>query len=155
MRRWRRGAVSVSHLVEADGSLVFPTVDVRVRVFNTGQPAVCFCAIPDIAMLAAINREIDAAADDQNALGHDARQKREVEVLADQLSLERDESTPVWKAQAQGLPAEHRADCSAQAILGCRLRGRRQRKEHDQRNGHWSEGEVPCSALCVLGPQES
>ena len=78
-----------------------------------------------------------------------------MEVLADPLSLERDESTPVWKALAQGLPAEHEPTQMHNPSQDAGCGGRRQRKEHDQRNGHWSEVEVPCSALCVLGPQKS
>jgi hypothetical protein len=50
-----------------------------------------------------------------------AREQREADVMGDLLSVERDEAALVWQAKAQGLPVEHRADCSPLAILQCRL----------------------------------
>jgi hypothetical protein len=41
--------------------------------------------------------------------------------LGDLLAVERIEAAMVFAAWAQGLPCEHRADCSALAILGCAL----------------------------------
>ena len=38
------------------------------------------------------------------------------------LEIERQEAAAVWAAQQQNLPCEHRADCSACAILGVALR---------------------------------
>ena len=125
----------MTNLVEHDREIVWPEQSIRAQVFNTGTPAVAYAEVPaTVALLAwvhkdaLINRleaEIDGESDDKNALGHEERQKREAEVMGDLLAIERDESALVWQAQAQGLPAERRADCGAQAILGCRLRGGR------------------------------
>ena len=66
--------------------------------------------------------------DDKSALSHAERQKREAEAMADLLSVERDESVLVWRAQAERLPVEHRADCDVCShCLACgwsRLRAR-------------------------------
>ena len=42
-------------------------------------------------------------------------------VRRDLLAVERDEACLVRTALAQGLPTEHRSDCSVQAILQCQL----------------------------------
>jgi hypothetical protein len=73
------------------------------------------------ALIAALDREIDVEADDKNALAPADRSVKEAEVLGDLLAVERDESTLVWIAQAQNLPAEHRPDVSPLALLGLRL----------------------------------
>ena len=59
----------------------------------------------------------DAAA----ALSHQARVKAEAEVMADLLSVERDESFFAWRAQAERLPVEHRRDINPLALRGLRL----------------------------------
>ena len=79
------------------------------------------CWINLEALLKRLDAEIDSEADDKNALSHDERQKREAVVLGDLLAVERDEAALVWAAQAQGLPAEHRADVDPCALLGVRL----------------------------------
>jgi hypothetical protein len=73
------------------------------------------------ALIAALDREIASEADDGAALTHEARQQREAETMGDLLAVEREESFSVWSAQSQGLPCEHRSDCSPLAILQCRL----------------------------------
>jgi hypothetical protein len=95
------------------------------------RAAVAFTETPDAIALFAwtfgdvlvkrLDEAIDADADDANALGHDERRKREAQVWADLLEIERIESALVWAALAQGLPTEHRGDCSPQAVLQCRL----------------------------------
>ena len=54
-------------------------------------------------------------------LTHEAREKAEAEVMADLLDIERQEAAVVWRGQSEGLPVEHRADCSPLAILQLRL----------------------------------
>jgi hypothetical protein len=49
-----------------------------------------------------------AATGDAAALSHQAREKAEAEVMADLLSLKRDESFFVRRAQAERLAVEHR-----------------------------------------------
>ena len=72
-------------------------------------------------LVAKLDAEINSEADDAAALSHEAREKAEAEVMADLLATERDESWLVWKAQAENLPVEHRADISPLALLGLRL----------------------------------
>jgi hypothetical protein len=72
-------------------------------------------------LIAALDREINTEADDPAALSHEARQKAEAEVQSDLLAVERDESALVFKAWTDGLPCEHRSDCSPLALLGLRL----------------------------------
>jgi hypothetical protein len=122
----QRGAVNVSRLVEHDGDLEFPTQQVQVAI---PPPAVVgFATVIDtVALVAwlhhdmligALDREIDAEADDDAALSHEVREQREAEVMGDILEQDRTEAALVWQAQAQGLPIEHRADCSPIALLG-------------------------------------
>jgi hypothetical protein len=73
------------------------------------------------ALIAALDREIDAEGDDAAALTHEQREQRESEVLSDLLSVERDEAALTWSAIEDGLPCEFRADCSPLAILQIRL----------------------------------
>ena len=123
----QRGEVSVSRLVEHDGQLDWPLMQLVVPV-RGAQGAAGITEVPDtVAMFAWMHRdalikkldtEIDAEADDKAALSHDARQKAEVEVSSDLLDIERQEAALVWQAQAQGLPVEHRSDINPVALLG-------------------------------------
>lgn len=127
----QRGAVSVARLIEHDGPVEFATMRVQSTVFNAQAGAVAFAELPDTlaltawlhkdALIAALDGEIDAEGDDAAALTPEQREQREAEVMADLLACERDESELVWQAQAQNLPAEHRADCSPVAILGVQI----------------------------------
>jgi hypothetical protein len=126
-----RGEPSVSRLVELDGPVEFQTQRVQSAVYNAQQGAVAFHEAVDAAALFAflapeilikrLDALIDAEADDKAALSHEARQKAEAEVIGDLLAVEFQESCFVWQAQSEGLPCEHRADCSPCAILGLRL----------------------------------
>ena len=121
-----QGAPVVSDLIEHDRQIVWPTQRVQSSVYNAEPGAIAFAEVPDIALVAwlhkealivALDREIASEADDKGALSREARQKAEAEVLADLLCAERDESFFVWRAMDERLPAEHRADCAAEAIL--------------------------------------
>ena len=68
-----------------------------------------------------LDAEISTESYDKVALSHDQRQQAEAETMADLLDIERQEAEFVWQAQAQGLPVEHRAECSPLAILQVRL----------------------------------
>jgi hypothetical protein len=68
-----------------------------------------------------LDAEISTESDDKVALSYEQRQQAEAETMADLLSVERDEAALTWQAQAQGLPVEHRSDCSPLALLGLRL----------------------------------
>jgi hypothetical protein len=80
-----------------------------------------FCWTFKDALIAALDREIDAAADDQNALASEARERAEAELSGDLLDVERQEAALTWRAQAEGLLVEHRPDCAPQAILALQL----------------------------------
>lgn len=124
------GGPSVSDLVENDRAITWPTRNVQSSVYNVEGPAIAFAEVSDaVALVAWLHKdtliaklaaEIDAEADDTAALTHEQRQRAEAETLGDLLSVERDEAWFVWKAMDERLPVEHRADCSPEAILGCR-----------------------------------
>jgi hypothetical protein len=126
-----QGAPSVSLLVEHDGKVEFQTQRLQSEVFNAQPGAIGYAAIPDVvglfawlhrdALIAALDREIAAEADDKAALSHTDRELRTSETMSDLLSVERDESALVWLAMDQKLPVEHRADCSPQAVLQVQL----------------------------------
>jgi hypothetical protein len=88
---------------------------------ETTDPIALVAWVHKDALVAALDREIDAEVDDGAALSHETRQQREAEVQGDLLAVERDQSALVWQAQAQGLPCEFRADCSPLAILQVQL----------------------------------
>jgi hypothetical protein len=125
------GAPNVSNLIEHDRPITWLTQMLRSEVHNTPVPSVAFAETHDLlpliawlhksALVAALDREIDAEADDKAAMTHEVRQKAEAEVMGDLLAVEYDESALVWQAQAEKLPCEHRADCSAQCVLQVRL----------------------------------
>ncbi len=127
----QRGTPDVSALIEHDGNIVWPMQRVQSQVFNAGPGAVAFHEVVDVVGLFAfflkptaisiLDGLVDIEGDDKAALSHEAREKAEAETMADLLAVERDECVPVWQAQAQGLPVEHRADISPLALLGLKL----------------------------------
>jgi hypothetical protein len=126
-----QGAPSVTLLVEHDREVEFQTRRVQAEVYGAEQRALAFTEVPDTlalvawlnkdALIAALDREIAAEADDKAALSHTDRELRTSETMSDLLAVERDESALVWSAQSQSLPIEHRADCSPLALLGIAL----------------------------------
>jgi hypothetical protein len=127
----QRGAPSASSLIEHDDEIIWPMVQVQVQVFNAQPEAIDFAEVPDMlaidawrnrdALIAALDREIVAEADDKAALSHTDRELRTSETMSDLLAVERTEAALVWSAQAQSLPVEHRGDISPQALLGVAL----------------------------------
>ncbi len=127
-----QGAPDVANLIEHDREIIWPTQRVQSQVFNTETPAaVGFATVPDAlalmawlhrdALIAALDREIATESDDAASLSHAEREKRLSEVQQDLLFAEYEEAALTWTALEQGLPAQHRADCSPLAILQCRL----------------------------------
>jgi hypothetical protein len=127
-----QGAPIVSNVVEHDGDLIWPMTSLRSEVLGGELPSLAFAEIFNPVALACwlhrdllikrLDDEINAEADDAAALTHEARQRAGAEVQGDLLDIERQEAALVWQAQQQGLPVEHRGDCSPQAILGAALR---------------------------------
>ena len=126
----QRGAPDVTNVLEHDAGIVWPMSRVQSEVFAE-QRALAFAEVPDTlaltcwlhkdALIAALDREISSEADDKAALTHEARQKAEAELMGDLLDIERQEAALVWRAMDEKLPAEHRHDCSPQAVLQVRL----------------------------------
>ena len=118
-------------LIASGRPVEFPVQRLQSDVVASKTPALAFAEVGDgIALLAwtfkdalfaALDREIDARADDKHALTPEARAKAEAEVMADLLSVEREECALVWRALSQNLPVFHRNDCSPLAILQCGL----------------------------------
>jgi hypothetical protein len=127
-----RGVIDVSPLIEHDDKIIWPTMRVQSTVFNAQPGAVAFAeGVPDTlallafllkpTLIAALDAEIDAEADDPAALTHEAREVAAAEVMGDLLSVERDESALTWRAMDERLPVEFRADINPLALLGLRL----------------------------------
>jgi len=126
-----QGVPSVAGLVELDHPIEWPRQQVQSQVRDGDHLALGFAEVSDaVALVAWLHRdalikrldaEIDSEADDAASLSHEDRQRREAEVLGDILAQDRIEAAMVWSGQSQGLPVEHRQDCSAMAILQCQL----------------------------------
>jgi hypothetical protein len=128
----QRGAPDVSLLIEHDREIIWPMQSLQSEVYNAQPGATAFAKTPDTSallawlfkdqLIAALDAEIAAEADDAAALTHEARQKAEAEAMSDLLAAEFSEAELVWRGQSEGLLCEHRGDCSPQAILGVALR---------------------------------
>lgn len=126
-----RGAIDPSNVVEHGGELVWPMTRLSSEVYGGQERGLAFAQVPDVlaiiaylhhdALLAAIDREVMACADDKAALTDDEREVRLAEVMGDLLSVEREECTLIWRAMDEGLPATFRPDCNPLAILSCAL----------------------------------
>jgi hypothetical protein len=126
-----RGEPDVSLLTERGGNIVWPTTQVQVTIYNAQPGAVGYVEMPDVlaieawrnkeAIIKQLTALIDAESDDAAALTQSDRELRTAETTGDLLDIERQEASLVWLAQSQNLPVEHRADVSAQALLGVAL----------------------------------
>lgn len=72
-------------------------------------------------MIAKIETEIDAAADDEAALSESEREVKAAETAIDVLAVERQEVALLRIAEAKGQVIDFRHDTSPLAVLGCRL----------------------------------
>ncbi|MGY4254585.1 hypothetical protein ACVI1L_001653 [Bradyrhizobium sp. USDA 4516] len=120
------GRPNASAAIEHNSSIGWPTAQHRVDVHNS-PGAVGFAQMPDTlalfawlhrdALIAALDREIDECADDDEALTAEQRREREIEIERDMLATAREEVALINLAKKQGVPADHRVDCSPLAIL--------------------------------------
>jgi hypothetical protein len=127
----QQGAPNVATLIGHDRQIEWPTQMQQSTVRGGDHPALAFAEVRGVLPILAwlhkdflikrLDAKIDAEADDPAALSHTEREKRESEVMGDLLEIERQEAALVWAAMDERLPAEHRADCPALAILRCRL----------------------------------
>jgi hypothetical protein len=80
-----------------------------------------FCWLHRDQLVAALDREIDAEADDKAALSHEARERQAAEVQGDPLDIERQEATLMFLGWADGLPIQPRPELAPVAVLNVRL----------------------------------
>lgn len=113
-----RGAVTYPALAElpvlplmnADYGMVAPGARVR-----DGLALACWLMLDTV--IAALDREVDANADDKRAMTREARATRLAEIDAQILTAERDEVAFVEMAEGQGANLDHRPDVDPRALL--------------------------------------
>jgi hypothetical protein len=125
------GTPDVASLVEHDRPIEWARQQVQSEVRGGERLGLGFAETPDAvallawtfkdALIARLDAEINAEADDKSALSHEEREKRAAVVQSDLLDIERQEAELTWMAQAERLPIEHRDDISPIALLGLRL----------------------------------
>jgi hypothetical protein len=125
-----RSVPDISSLIEHDQDVQWPMQRVQSQVIGA-ERSLAFHEAVDVvgllaflfapAMITALDALVDAEKDDKNSLSHEERQRRESEALSDLRAIEFEESSLVFRAQSEGLPCEHRADCAPQCILGVQL----------------------------------
>jgi hypothetical protein len=125
------GTPDVASLVEHDRPIEWARQQVQSEVRGGERLGLGFAETPDAvallawtfkdALIARLDAEINAEADDKSALSHEEREKRAAVVQSDLLDLERQECQLTGMAQAERLPVEHRADINPVALLGVRL----------------------------------
>ncbi|WFU34071.1 hypothetical protein QA635_06425 [Bradyrhizobium brasilense] len=114
--------------VEHNEPIAFQAQSRQVEIHNVpGGGAIGFSEQPNSigliawlfkdALIAALDREIDEAADDGEALTIEQRREREAEILADLLAVEREEVMLVDRAEKQGQHVAHRAGTDPLALL--------------------------------------
>ncbi|MGJ5180393.1 hypothetical protein ACQR16_24495 [Bradyrhizobium oligotrophicum] len=132
-----RGTPDVSALVEAGHAIGWPLTMQRLGlaaiVGKTGDQivgnamgevidtAALFVWLHRDALVARLEREIDAITDDVAALSPQDRERKLSEIAQDKLAIERSEASLVWSLQRDGLPVEHRTDADPRAVLGVEL----------------------------------
>ena len=113
----------VRWLVEFGRQIEWPRGNLR-DIGGAGAVAV---AMPDArglmawlhpeAMVAALEAEIDAVADDGQAIGADEREARLAQIAAEKLQAERREEATIMAASAAGTTLERRPDADPRAVL--------------------------------------
>ncbi|MFZ0849995.1 MAG: hypothetical protein WAO08_12415 [Hyphomicrobiaceae bacterium] len=127
----QRGAPSMALMIEHDGETGWPQTNLRGTVYNSANPSFAATETVDTLalfawlhrdqLIAALDREIDAEADDASALTHEAREQQAAEVQADLLDIERQEASLMFRAWADGLSIQPRPDLAPAAWLGVQL----------------------------------
>jgi hypothetical protein len=124
------GAPDVFPLVESGQPIIWPTMKASVSAWREGRPdpftpivkttdSVSLLAfLFRDQMIAALEAEIDARADDAHALGDKERAEREAELLASILQTEREEESLIDVANEVGGTVLRRPDADARAVLG-------------------------------------
>ncbi|WFU36490.1 hypothetical protein QA635_19560 [Bradyrhizobium brasilense] len=123
-----QGRPDVTGSIEHAEPIGFPAQSRQVEIHNVpGGGAIGFSEQPNSigliawlfkdALIAALDREIDEAADDGEALTIEQRRERETEILRDMLATAREEVMLVDRAEKQGQHVAHRADIDPLALL--------------------------------------
>ncbi|TQF30012.1 hypothetical protein [Bradyrhizobium sp. UNPA324] len=122
-----QGRPDVASSIEHGEPITWPLTNHRFDVFNASPGAISFGQLVDIVafmawwdrqgMIERLSAELDAVSDDAAALSDQQRREQEAQILADLLVTEREECALIDLARKQGLPAEHRSDCDARAVL--------------------------------------
>jgi hypothetical protein len=96
----QRGAVNVTPLINHDGKLVFPEdrrsipvivgKEAGIAAWQEFDALATFCWLHQVALAEKLDREIDALAIKGESISHEVRQKREAEIMADILSVDRE-----------------------------------------------------------------
>ena len=125
------GAPDVDRCVEHGLAVGFNTVVATALVRGTDKPAsvsnenvdvmgfVCWALRDQI--IARIEQEIDAVADDKAAMDQSQRDLAEEEINNSVLMIERSECALLWHAEANGEVIDFRAGTNVMALLGVRL----------------------------------
>jgi hypothetical protein len=116
------GRPNVSRLIEADGDVEFVESRLSVPVIGKIEANLAGWQQPDAflltiflnrdRLLAELDAEISAEADDANAMTHEHRQKTTATIASDMLAVDRELSELIWMAQVEGLPIEFRSDAN-------------------------------------------
>lgn len=133
----RRGQPDVAPAVEAGAGIAWPKILQRmeVRAFAVADGAhVHGLAHEEVVdgtallmwahadqIIRKVELEIDALADDANALAPEARARRLSEIAADRLVVERQECELIRRLQADGTQVEYREDADPRALLAIEL----------------------------------
>jgi len=127
-----RGAPNLLPSIEAGQPLAWPMLQVRgeiTAVSGDGLPArgftqhaiadtlAIFCWLHRDAILSALNAEIDALADDENALTDQQRASKITALRAQLLDAERIEEALIEKTEAEGVLILRRNDADPRAVL--------------------------------------
>ncbi|WP_339037702.1 hypothetical protein WHZ78_07800 [Bradyrhizobium symbiodeficiens] len=132
-----RRAVDVGSLVEADLDMGWPLTMTRLGLPPVGSAdgtkvighamgeqvdyLALLTAIFKPALVAYVEAQVDAVADEAATLPAEAQAEKLAEISGNMLSAARAEATLVWRMQTDGLAVEHRVDADVRAVLGVAL----------------------------------
>jgi hypothetical protein len=127
----QRGAPSMALLVEHDREIVWPQTSLRSAVYNAQAPSFAATETTDVfavfawlqkdTLIGRLDAEIDAEADDPNALDHSERQTQAAQTSGDLLTVSRDLSWWIWRGISQRLPVWFPDGTNPAAILAAEL----------------------------------
>lgn len=122
------GRPDATGCIEHASAISFRSQTSQVQIFNATSPGTIgfteqtdtlalFAWLHRDALINALSAELDAVADDAEALDPKARAEKEAEVLADILATERAECALIELAKSQNLSIAHRANVDPLALL--------------------------------------